>query len=98
LLHAIVLVVLGLHSASGQTTCVIDFEEFTGPSYSPFTAMEIQQGLATISGGTVVTAASYSWWNQSSIYFTMMTDQPWPETDIGVGPSLEGCALVVLTR
>lgn len=62
---------LGVGSGAAATTTTIDFEAFTGPSlFCPPALSPLTIGVATFTGGTVLTAAANSPADQTSMYGT----------------------------
>jgi hypothetical protein len=62
---------LGVGSGASATTTVIDFETITGPSlFCPPAQSPLTIGIATFTGGTVLTAATNLPADQTSVYGT----------------------------
>jgi hypothetical protein len=65
---------LGVGSVAAATTTTIDFETLTGPStFCPPALSPLNIGVATFTGGTVLTAATNLPADQTSVYGTLST-------------------------
>ena len=71
-----VLFLLPFNPLWGQTACSLNFDQWNGPSVTPFTGQTVRYGIVTVSGGALATnpRAQYSSVDPSTIYLTLMTD------------------------
>ena len=83
-----------------QTACTLNFDQYSGPSVSPFTGATIKQGLLTVSGGAIATYAQYAFWDTSSIYLTL-ANSPAPQEGADyyfVGDAFQGTSCTNCSR